>query len=300
MVPTGDKTAPNTAQTVGEAPAATLLVIGGPDTGKTHFGAQLLARLNRQRGRLHMRSAPWNVVPFESTLLRLSQGMTAGHTPTEQYAEVTLPVADTAGGAIDLVWPDYGGEQIDNLLCYRQVPAGWRQRLLASDGWILFVRLQHVHIEQDLLSRPPGEAVPLATETAPQGFRWSDQARLVDLLQLLLFVKGVGTIDRLRSPALTVLLSCWDEITGLSADLAPAQLLAERMPMLSSFVETNWMHECLSVIGLSSLGKVLREDTPDEEYLDAGPEAFGYVVLPRGERSSDLTLPVAELAARAR
>jgi hypothetical protein len=281
--------------------SATVLVIGGPAAGKTHFGAQLLARLSQRHDRLRMRAAPSNIAPFESTLLRLGQGMAAAHTPTEQFAEITLPVTDNmgvGGRPIDLVWPDYGGEQIDNMLRNRRIPSNWHERLTSSDGWLLFVRLQHAHVEEDMLSRPPSDQ-GASGRPALADFRWSHQARLVELLQLLLFVKGVGTIHRIRRPALTILASCWDEITGVRDGATPGAVLAERMPLLASFAKANWAPGQLSVVGLSSLGKALRADAPDEEYLSAGPEAFGYVVLPNGQKTDDLTVPVAELALRA-
>jgi len=42
------------------------------------------------------------------------------------------------------------------------------------------------------------------------------------------------------------------------------------------------------------LGKALDEKEPDKDYLDGGPEDFGYIILPDGSQSSDLTLPVSK------
>jgi hypothetical protein len=50
------------------------------------------------------------------------------------------------------------------------------------------------------------------------------------------------------------------------------------------------------VYGLSSLGKTLRKDEPDDDYLNSGPEQFGYIVMPDGSRTPDLTAPIADLA----
>ena len=36
-------------------------------------------------------------------------------------------------------------------------------------------------------------------------------------------------------------------------------------------------------------------DKEDDEYIDLGPEEFGYVIRANGTKSSDLTLPVVEL-----
>ena len=100
-------------------------------------------------------------------------------------------------------------------------------------------------------------------------------------------------LDRpLRKPRLTILLSCWDE---LETTELPAELLASRLPMLWSFVRSNWASP--TVIGLSALERALSKTDADLEYAIRGPEEFGYVVLPNGAKSTDITLPIQHLMA---
>lgn len=269
-----------------------LLIIGGPDAGKTHYGGQLLGRLNRGEGRIRMRGAPANIAPFEEVLRCLGQGVTAPHTASGVYYETVFPVELVNGEPADLVFPDYAGEQIKAVMEQRHITKAWRGRLADSSGWILFIRPERIHAPEDILTRPRGETVEQGTDI-PANFRWSDQAYYVELLQLLLYAKGTGTTTRISSPALTVILSCWDELGEVEGgDKRPAELLSERMPLFAEFADANWNDERLTVLGLSSLGKALKEEEPDEGYLDDGPESFGYVVLPDGARSPDLTLPV--------
>lgn len=268
-----------------------LLIIGGPDVGKTHYGGQLLGRLNHGEGQIKKHGAPANIAPFEEVLRRLGQGMTAGHTATGVYYEIVLPIELANGDSADLVFPDYAGEQIKVIMEQRYITKAWRNRLVESSGWILFIRLERIHSPEDILTRPRGEAVEQGTEM-PTNFRWSDQAYYVELLQLLLYTKGAGTTMKINNPALTVLLSCWDEFDTGTGIKRPAELLSERMPLFSEFINANWKPDSLMVLGLSSLGKALKEEEPDEGYLDNGPENFGYVVLPDGAHSPDLTLPV--------
>jgi hypothetical protein len=269
-----------------------LLIIGGPDVGKTHYGGQLLGRLNQGEGRIRMRSAPANIAPFEEVLRCLGQGITAGHTATDVYHEIIFPIESVDGDPVDLVFPDYGGEQIKAIMEHRHITKAWRSRLVSSAGWLLFIRPERVHAPEDILTRPRGQAVEPDTEM-PTNFRWSDQAYYVELLQMLLYAKGTGTTMKMNSPSLTIIMSCWDELTNAKLrESKPAELLSERMPLFSEFVDANWGSNHLTVFGLSSLGKALQEAEPDEGYLDNGPERFGYVVLPNGVQSSDLTLPV--------
>lgn len=60
--------------------------------------------------------------------------------------------------------------------------------------------------------------------------------------------------------------------------------------MLSSFIHNTWAKP--GVMGLSALGQALSPTAPNEEYSNLGPEQFGYVVLPDGLHSPDLTLPI--------
>ena len=126
----------------------------------------------------------------------------------------------------------------------------------------------------------------------------SAQAQFVDLLQWLMFVRRTGTLRPVVTPPLTLLLSCWDELPAAQLPSRPRDVLASRMPMLASFLGANWSHAALHVLGLSALERPLREDAVDEEFVDRGPESFGYVVLEDGSRDPDLTLAIAPLVYR--
>lgn len=275
---------------------SSILVVGGHDAGKTHYGGQLLGRLRDRQSNLRLRSAIDNISPFEAVLDKLGQGISAPHTSMNTYDELVLPVESASGEEMNLLWPDYGGEQITNrIMAKRQVPSEWQSRIKASDGWLLFIRLEQLRDFKDVLTRPIAEIVTSAQKNSDKKVRWSDQALYIELLQFFLFAKGAGVIQRVRKPSLLVLLSCWDEM-DYAKDKAPIELLSLRMPMFLDFVTSIWAPEHLSIMGLSSLSKHLKDDTPDNEYLDRGPESFGYVVLPDGSRSPDLTLPVFRLS----
>ena len=58
-----------------------ILIIGESGVGKTHFGAQLLMRLQQNLGQLCMDGAATNLEPFIEAMDRLNEGVTAEHTP---------------------------------------------------------------------------------------------------------------------------------------------------------------------------------------------------------------------------
>jgi hypothetical protein len=221
----------------------------------------------------------------------LDEGKAAGHTATTTYVDSVWPIADTIGAKAELVWPDYGGEQVKAISSNRRIPSAWQERVLSAPAWLLLVRLQQIRSSADIFSRPLHELKGAASDN--REFQISDQARLIELLQMLLYVRGAISTEPLRSPRLCLLLSCWDE---LGTNEPPAAVLEQRLPMFANFVASTWAEPI--VLGLSALGRPLSAQDRDAEYAARGPEQFGYVVLPGGNRSLDITLPIQLLLAR--
>ncbi len=85
-------------------------------------------------------------------------------------------------------------------------------------------------------------------------------------------------------------------LSGFVATVALQSSTATAL-MVASFVEANWRPDALDVMGLSALERALDEKVRDEDFVDRGPESFGYVVTSDGKRSEDLTLAIAPLLA---
>ena len=277
--------------------AKSILLIGSSKTGKTNFGAKLYGYLRQKEGQLILNKSPDNISLFEEALNKLNQGLLPSHTSTETYQNMALSVT-LAGKSMALVWPDYGGEQIQQILERRQVNSNWQQRVAEAEGWLFFIRLEQLRDYNDILSRPIGDLVRTPDETDNVEVKWSEQAHFIELLQILLFTKGIETIKKVKKPVLGIILSCWDELDGLKENVQPTELLRQRTPLLSEFVNAIWEKEAHFVMGLSSLGKSLKTDQEDEEYIEIGPEEFGYVIRQNGTKSHDLTLPIVELIQR--
>lgn len=270
----------------------TILLVGESNVGKTHYGAQFLKRLMVKASALKMSGAPTNLEAFTTALSCLTEGKSTDHTPANTYVESMWPITDEASHYAELVWPDYGGEQVRNLVTQRRIPAAWRERVLGATDWVLLIRLHSLRSEDDPFSRPLQLFAAAESQEAAPAYEPSDQARIVELLQMLLYLAQFHLDRPLRKPRLTILLSCWDELD--TAEL-PADLLASRLPMLWSFVRSNWISPV--VIGLSALERALSKTDADQEYAIRGPEEFGYVVLPDGVKNNDITLPIQRLMA---
>ncbi|MFK4719735.1 hypothetical protein ABIE89_000835 [Bradyrhizobium niftali] len=261
-----------------------ILLLGESGVGKTHYGAQLLNRLMNVEGVLRMEGQSTNLLPFQSAMNSLQEGRAADHTATSTYSESVWPIKDGSGRRADLVWPDYGGEQIKRMIETRRIPNAWRERITTSPAWLMLVRLQALRIGDDIFSKPLA-ALRSSSAVAAEG-QVSDQARMIELLQMLLFVGSMG--DRpLERPRLAVLLTCWDE---LGFEGAPEAVLKERLPLFWTFIRSSW--RAPTVLGVSALERPLSPNERDPDYVAKGPENFGYVVRADGSRSPDLTLPI--------
>ncbi|MFU1518283.1 MULTISPECIES: hypothetical protein [Halomonadaceae] len=267
-----------------------ILMVGESNVGKTHYGAQLLKRLIVGGGALYMEGAATNLTPFEKAMDSLAEGRATEHTPSTTYVESIWPIADSLGQSASLVWPDYGGEQVRSLVTERRVPGAWRERAVSATDWLLLVRLHTIRTANDMLSRPINTLGEGRVDETPH--QVSDQAKLIELLQMLLHVAGINRDAPLTTPSLSVLLTCWDE---LGAEGTPRDILEDQLPMLFSFITSNWKNPMF--MGLSALEKPLSQSDADEGYANRGPEEFGYVILPDGTCSPDITLPIQRLLA---
>ncbi|HEY6927475.1 MAG TPA: hypothetical protein VI653_28630, partial [Steroidobacteraceae bacterium] len=156
------------------------------------------------------------------------------------------------------------------------------------------------HMQADAAREPEAAAATVEAEAAPQRTELSTQERLVELLQAFLYAAQIDSNVRVQVPALTVVLSCYDEtVTAVEGKWQdPGTVLRERLPLLSQFIESTWEAQKLEVVGLSALGKSLSEDYGDDEFVDQGPENQGWCITSGGVHTRDLTYPVAALMER--
>ncbi len=288
-----------------------ILVIGGPNTGKSHFAFQLFGRLRMGSSGVRLRHMPDNISLFEEGLERLNKGLAGAHTSTDAYLECILPLELPSKRQLDVCWPDYGGEQLYRQVNRRTIDQRWQERLSIANAWLLFVRLVITQRHKDILADPLSVKLPTSEEpkedseepkedsdeSQEDGEGLSEQAKVLELLQMLLHVACVDLSKPAVSPVLGVVLSCWDEITE-DEGVTPQELLRERAPLICQFIESNWKEESRFIMGLSSTEKPLSSDEPDEGYVQDGPESFGFSIDSDGTKSKDLTLPISRLLDR--
>ncbi|MCO6360656.1 TRAFAC clade GTPase domain-containing protein [Roseivirga pacifica] len=270
-----------------------ILIIGGPNTGKTHFGIQLYERINSRQFefKIDPKNRPSDLSIFEDGLKNIYNGQRAAHTEAGANRSIELIITDEKKSEVKLAFPDYAGEQITSIVDNRKVNDLWKDYIENSTSWVLFIRLNELTPLEDIVNK----GIPSAEEiqkrnSQPPPVKVSEAAFYVELLQTLAYIKGLSTFSPISQPNLTVVLSCWDELE-IPKGQVPSTLLQERLPMLFDFLSNNWQNESLAVIGLSSTEKSLT-DEPDDEFIDKEPINFGYYINKKGDSQRDLTLSI--------
>ena len=262
-----------------------LLLLGESNVGKTHYGAQVLRRLNTGRGAFELVDGK-NLKPFRTALEKISQGLSAPHTPRAEYSESIWTLREKATDThMDLLWPDYGGEQVSAMIERKSLPPAWREQIVCASGWIFMVRPSQVPLPEDILTR----AVSLPPLDDITSSSLSPQSKLIEVLQMLQYKKRSYLEHKGLLPPLAVVLSCYDE---LATEALPDAYCRFHLPMLNQFVSSNWPKDRLRIFGLSPLGQPLSQTTPDHDYAASGPEKNGFVIDENGAKSDDLLAPV--------
>lgn len=282
-----------------------ILLLGISQAGKSTYGGQLALRFEGgpEVGALREQRRPQQIRALQAVVEALLDGRVAERTAKESRDRVMFHLQDRAGNEVNVVWPEFGGEAFKSeVLLPRALPPAWAQDTRHAQALLLLLRPA---MEQEA---PGLEATATPARPRPEGTDANadptlvmpqPDARYVELLQLILHVRGTSRRDRASLP-LVIGLTFWDELRERYA--TPEAALLETYPLLGAFLRGAWRPECWCTYGVSPQGRTLNVDQEnhDSAFVDTGPAANGFVALPSGVINADLTLPLAWLAERTR
>lgn len=267
--------------------ATSLLLIGKPHSSKTVFLSQFYSKLQKNKSKLKLYKSVDDLSPIAGARDALASGNEPQTTPSEKSVKFYLPI-QVNEKQVDLQCPEYGGEQVLGIVESRELNKDWATATRESNSWILFIRINNVNKPLDLSDITYSEQYQKGAEESAIAYEYkiSDQSFFIELLQILIHSKGIDYHRLNQNPKLTVVLTCWDE---MNTQGKPYEVLNAKLPLLLNFLESNWDENYLKIVGLSAQGFAL--DTPQnkEKYLIEGPEEFGYLVLPDGTQTNDIT-----------
>jgi hypothetical protein len=239
-----------------------MLMLGFTGSGKTTFlaalwhhleAAESLARLELEqlqpdRNYLNAIRDNWlSLKPVPRTPLRAS-------------APVSMVLRDKiCGTSIELSMPDLSGETYHLQWVTRKATISYAQLASECSGAFLFVHPAEVRRTHALKpangwrvdsEEEHGSRIEPSKTWTPE--QTSTQVQLVDLIQLLMYLRSVKQPLRLA-----VIISAWDLI---KARVSPIGWVESRLPLLSQFLHANRDRFASEVFGVSAQGGDLERD----------------------------------------
>jgi hypothetical protein len=245
------------------------VMIGLPATGKTSFLAALwylvqhgevehrltLERMEGDSKHLNQISNLWagcEVVPRTSTSSERTVSMVLNDTSTKK--------------TITLTFPDLSGESFMSQWVDRHFTVSYNESLKESVGGVLFISplnyQKPARIPSASLLKEIGETGQPNDERDGEGsIPWdpTQAPTQVQLVELLQFIAGR---EYFKPPfRLALVISAWDQLKG--EKVSPQKWLADVMPFLSQFLESNRRLLDFNVYGVSAQGGDYTKDVDE-------------------------------------
>ena len=276
---------------------ASLLFIGLPGSGKTTFLAALWHVLTDRSGSTRLK------------LTRLSGDRTYLNQITKEWREcsqvprtnlqteqvVVLHLEGDGYGAFDLSIPDLAGEAFRQQLTDRRMSRYHNTLVQDATGVMLFLHPDvqkgtQLTVARGIESTLPGSQAEATTATAAPNAWLPDmiphQAKIVEILQFLLERKQ-------EKPRGAIVVSAWDLVDNLG--VSPHAFIAQQLPLLQQFLETNDDLLEHTVFGVSAQGGDITVESEKQTLLELY-DALNRIRVCQGlETCHDITKPIAWL-----
>lgn len=284
-----------------------VVLIGGPDTGKTNFIGRLWAALRTDRGALTASGTPDEIQYVEEVVAHLHQGRFAPRTAQNLEADqgsVIIPLSlnePQEEEIAELVIPDISGEVWKKAVETNELALEWMEQLEGAAGALLFVR-----VLSDL-NVAPLDWVNAAELMEHQGdaAHPDEVPTQVMLCEFLRFLElKLPDHPAGRKPRIAVIVTAWDLLDEERSAAGPRAYLQQEYPLFVGRLADLDRFD-VEIFALSILGG---DPEVDEEFRDrllgSGLGPAGFVCFDHSgtiKKERDVTLPVAwAIGARAR
>lgn len=270
-----------------------IILLGGPDSGKTNYIGPLWRALDSGKGALHAVEQPHDIEFVMEVSEHIFQGSFAPRTEhSERRRDFEVVVAAEKDGLTSkLVVPDVSGELWRNAVMDNEISAEWMQELRLSDAALLFIR---VGSDQDVR--------PLDWVTARDLLEKTGNDECQELPTQVLLCELIHFLERSllqredgEKPRLSVVISAWDRVDEETFSLGPYAYITREYPLVAGRLNDQDALD-VKVFGLSSVGGDLKNDANfRDDLLQTGPDGRGWVAVYEGEswqKKYDLTLPI--------
>ena len=271
-----------------------IIILGGPDSGKTNYIGRLWRALDDGTGALHAAEQPEDINFVLEVTDHLFQG---GFAPRSEHSDArrdfeVVVAANRDGPRSRVIVPDMSGELWRNAVIYNEISPDWMDELRRADAALLFVRVdsdQDVRPLDWVTSRNMLEKIG---DEEDQGL--PTQVMLCELIRFL----EDSLVDREDGglPRLSVVVAAWDRVDAGKFEQGPVAYLEREYPLVAGRL-ANLENLDVQVFGLSVVGGDLKHDPAYRQaFLEAGLDGQGWVAVRDGDKwrkDVDVTLPIA-------
>lgn len=271
-----------------------IILLGGPDSGKTNYIGRLWRALDHGTGALHAAEQPEDINFVLEVTDHLFQG---GFAPRSEHSDArrdfeVVVAARKDGPRSRVVVPDISGELWRNAVIDSEIDPDWMNELKRADAALLFVR---VDSDQDV--RPLDWVTSRKMLEKLGGEEDQGLPTQVMLCELIRFLEGsLSTREDGGIPRLSVVVTAWDRVDAEKFKQGPEAYLEREYPLVAGKL-ADLVNLDVQIFGLSVVGGDLKDD-PDyrQEFLEAGLDSQGWVAVRDGDgwrKDPDVTLPIA-------
>jgi hypothetical protein len=267
-----------------------VVLIGGPDSGKTNFIGRVWPALDAKRGSLQIAQQPDDI----TFVLEVTDHLNSGNfAPRSEHAdtrrEFEVIVCEGAGTEeTSIVIPDISGELWLNAVKYSEIA----KELRHADGALLFIR---VGSDQDVTPLDWVTSKRMMSKVqAPDNQSIPTQVVLCELIRFL----EISLVDRPDGgrPRVSIVVSAWDLVDKENFAKGPRAWLEHEYPLFGGRLGDIERLD-IRVFGLSVVGGDLKNDEKCREAVqEYGLDGHGWVSAQHADgtwgKDDDLTLPI--------
>lgn len=271
-----------------------IILLGGPDTGKTNYIGRLWRALDDGTGALHAAEQPQDIKFVLEVTDHLFEG---GFAPRSEHSEArrdfeVVVAAKKGGPQSKVIVPDILGELWRKAVIENEIDTDLMDELRNADAALLFVRVQS---DQDVrpldwvTSRRMLEKLGAEEDQGPP-----TQVMLCELIRFLensLALRQDGNL-----PRLSIVVAAWDLVDEEMFKKGPFAYLQNEYPLFAGRV-ADLEDLDVQIFGLSIVGGDLENDSDYRQaFLEKGLDGHGWIAVRDGDlwrKDPDVTLPIA-------
>lgn len=273
-----------------------IVLVGGPNSGKSNYIARLWVSLSKDEGRLFAPTTPDRIDYVEKLVEHLFSGKFAPRSDSSLHEEGNDLVVDVAmreanpAVSSSLFVPDVLGEVWKSAVANSHLAQRWHDLLSTTTSALLFVHANSPDNCDALDWVTAGELLAAGMGSTEDANEIPTQVAMCELLRMLedLLSKEEG------KPRVAVIIAAWDKLDPRERTSAPIKYLDKQFPLFAGRLR-DALDIDVRVFGLSVVGGDLSEPDFRQRLLQTGVVGNGYVVFEHAgviNEIKDVTLPI--------